>query len=239
MERETYKSTQEREQTFRTAIYHLRHNPAYLTLFALGLAGGSVVVAAFFRSTNSNVAIVATVSWIVFLIASLLVVAFVESRRTDAKSIYNYLIEDKANNSFFGSRSAERLTGRWNIFWYEGHGDDRQPYAPDPHEIANISTYGSMIFISSYDESMDKEEETYWLLGRMSDNLDVSLMYWGPKGRADLLTGVVFLEVSDTFEDKWEVMTGQWMGRTRDEKITIGDVEFIKYSRKINDLEST
>ncbi len=228
-------TSKEREATFKSAIYHLRHNPAYLTLFALGLAGGGVVITAFVRSSDTSVAIVATVSWIIFLIASLLVVAFVESRRSTGQLSLNISLDEKALKSFFESQSAERLSGRWNVFWYEGFGSERKAYTPDPHEIADISTNGSQIFIHSYDESMASSEEDYWFIGRISEKSDVSLIYWGPsKGSTKLLTGVAFLEVDDTFEGKGDVMTGWWRGRTRDEEVTTGAVEFIRFGRKTN-----
>jgi hypothetical protein len=219
----TLKTSPEREKTFRVAIFALKSNPAYLTLFCLGLMGGPVVAVAIFRP-DPRVAIAATVAWIIFLVASILVVAYVESRRPQTQDSPFEPSDQSARKTFLGSQSAEDLSGRWRVYWYEGRGEDRKAYDPDPEEIADISTNGPALFVHSYDPSTKSE---YWFFGRLSETGDVTLNYWS-KPEKGMLTGVLFLVVDKTFEKKGKKMCGWWQGRTRDGKVTTGEVEFVK-----------
>lgn len=212
-----------REKTYRVAISALKSNPAYLTLFCLGLMGGPVVAGAIFK-TDQLVAATATVSWLIFLLASIFVVAFVETRQTKSSDSSLIPTDEDATANFLSSKSASKLSGRWQVCWYKGTGEERQPYDPDPEEIAVISSRGPGLFIHSYDPSTKNE---YWLIGRLSDKLDVTLFYWG-KPDDGMLVGVVFLELDDSFDAKGNKMAGSWQGRTRDGEVTIGDVEFIR-----------
>lgn len=213
-----------REKTFRVAISALKTNPAYLTLFCLGLMGGPVIAGAMFTA-DGEIALVATVSWLIFLLASLLVVAFVESRRNplvsaDQQSLFTPP-DQLALSAFEDSHSAAKLSGRWSVHWFEGVGAERRPYSPDPEEIAIVTTRGPTLFIHCYDPSNLSE---YWLYGRLSDRLDLPLFYWS-KPETNMLTGVVFLSVDESFEAKGNRMSGWWRGRTRDNKMTVGEIE--------------
>ncbi len=214
----------EREKTFRVAISALKTNPAYLTVFCLGLMGGPVVGAALLNP-DKNVAIVATVAWTLFLLVSILVVAFVETRRNQLPDSSFEPPDEMARTTFLESREASMLSGRWHVHWFSGTGNDRKPYDLDPNETAIISTSGPSLFIHSYDASTSSE---YWLFGRISEKSDVSLIYWS-KRETNMLSGVVFLAVDESFESKGNKMSGWWHGRTRDGNVTFGDVEFIRY----------
>lgn len=227
MERVRTEVSQEREKTFRVAITALKTNPAYLTLFCLGLMGGPVVAGAMFY-TESIVPITATISWVLFLLAGILVVAFVESRRIKSQDSPFKPSDQLAQATFLKSKSASNLSGRWHVIWYEDTGRDRKPYDPDPNETAVISTNGPGLFIHSYDPSTKME---YWFFGRKSDRSDISMIYWS-KPENNMLTGVLYLEVDNSFEAKGNRMNGWWRGRTRNGVVTTGEVELVRYGHE-------
>lgn len=217
-----------REGTYRLIVSALKTNPAYLLLFSLGLLGGGMGVGTsavgLIRHDPTSLT-VGFGTWVLLLIATLLVIRFVESRRRPGSGLLEGL-DQKARDAYLAGSSADFLSGRWRAQWFEGHGESRKPYSPDPTEEISISTQGARVTCNSYDPSTKK---TYWLDGRLSDRGVVSLIYWSQieKGIA-ALTGTVLMRVDDSFEGRGERLAGSWCGFTRDGKITTGEVEWKK-----------
>ena len=186
------------EGTYRSIVDALRGNPAYLLVFVVGLLGGSfgIGTTAFgFIAGDSTLITIGLAggffAWTLLLIAALLVIRFVEQRRPDGGPRLPWL-DVAARESFYHGPSARELSGRWEVRWYEGYGDQRKEYPGDPKDSIQLATEGCRIRGSAFDPST---ELTYFVQGRLSHGNAVTLTYWS---RAEMseLSGVVLLELT-------------------------------------------
>ena len=214
-----------REGTYRQIIDSLKTNPAYLLLFAIGLLGGAmgVGVAAVGSYRGNTLSVVLGFStWVLLLLAALLVIRIVERRRQPIAG--TDIFDHAAREAFLSGPSAEQLSGRWSIEWFVGEGEERKPYEPDPKEEITITTYRSRIACSSFDPSLKR---SYWLEGRLSNESVITLLYWSAPDQG-FAAGVVFLLLDRSFETKGGRLSGWWRGFTRNGKVTTGSVEWTR-----------
>lgn len=213
-------------------ITKLGTQPEYLLMIAIGLLGGGMglgTTAVGLVKENETLTILGFVSWVLLLIVSFLVVRFVKRKSDKETSPVGFSLGGKAEEAFFSGQSAEPLQGRWRVYWFEGTGDSRRAYDPDPKETIDVIAYKSKVSCVSYDPST---EYTYWLEGRLSDRKTLSMIYWSnPERRVSGLSGVVLLDVDDSFEHCNKRMKGWWHGRTRDDKFICGEVEWEKMGK--------
>jgi hypothetical protein len=219
------KQASTREGTYQEIVKSLRTNPAYLLLFAIGLLGGAmgVGIAAVGSYRGNTVHLVLGFStWVLLLIAALLVIRIVERRREPTKGAD--VFDHAAREAFLSGPAADRLSGRWHVEWFIGEGAERKPYEPDPKEEVTITTHRSRIACSSYDPSLKR---TYWLDGRLSKEGIVTLLYWSAPDQG-FAAGVVFLLVDHRFEARGGHLSGWWRGFTRSGQVTTGCVEWTR-----------
>jgi hypothetical protein len=210
------------EKTFMAVAKGLYSNPAYLLLFGLGVMASTIVLGAFMYG-DSHITILSAVSWLIFLVSSICVVGFTEkSKLTEDDG--NFGPPDQAAvNAFVEGPSAENLSGTWDAFWFDKEGN---PYAGEPKERVTITCKGARMFISAYNESLDK---TYWMYGRLSDNDTVILIYWSAlESGFSSLVGTVIMELDTSFEARGRKMDGLWTGRGRNGEIIDGKVSWQK-----------
>ena len=212
---------QGREKTLMLVVQGLTTNPAYLLLFGLGLLASAIVLAVFVQG-DPMIATWSILSWFVFLIGSILVVAFNESKKD--KSIKARGIPDEtAEEAFFGGIESSHLSGFWQAKWKVVAGT---PHNDGDEDQINIVCDDAAIFASSFDK---KQGKTYWMRGRLSDCNIVTLMYWSSLDKGySCLTGCVVLKVDDSFEGKGRKMVGHWRGMGKDGNIVHGTTEWSK-----------
>lgn len=208
-------------------ITKLSKQPEYLLMIAIGLLGGGLglgTTTVGLIKGNDTLTLLGFVSWVLLLLVSFLVIRFVKKQSDRDTGPMGPSLGGKAQQAFFAGGNAERLQGRWKVFWYEGEGENRKPYTSDPKEIIDLLAHKSKIMCVSFDESIN---QTYWLEGRLSDRGSVTLMYWSSQDRRiSGLSGAVFMQVDDSFHAGGRRMKGWWRGWTRDKKITMGEVEW-------------
>lgn len=214
---------QGREKTFRMVAQGLMTNPAYLLLFGLGLMAGSVVLASLVGG-DPQTTLYSILSWFVFLIGSVLVVAWNETSGKD-KDDGNFrgIPDEVAENAFFKGTNAGFLSGFWKAKWHVTEGT---PHDHDDEDQVNLLCEDAAIFASSFDDETGK---TFWMFGRLSDCDVVTLTYWSSLEKGySFLTGCVVLELDESFEGKGRRMTGTWRGMGKDGSIVHGTTEWEK-----------
>lgn len=213
-----------REGTYLNIAHALVKNPAYLLLFSLGLLGGGMGVGTtmvgFFRE-NTTFMVLGFSSWALLVLASLLVILYVERPRQRRASMLEFL-DDKARDAFHSGADAAELSGEWDVKWYVGEGAARTAYSPDPEEKISVNTFGSGLCCTAVDESTKKR---YWLVGRISTRLSVPMLYWSQKGETEILTGVLLMRKEETGLGARR-LKGIWTGFTRDGQVTRGECEW-------------
>jgi len=205
-----------REKTLRLVVQGLTTNPAYLLLFGLGILASGVVCAVFVAG-NPTITTWTIISWFVFLVGSVLVVAHNESKsELDCNNVRG-IPDELAEEAFFGGVESSHLSGFWKAKWCVVEG---QPHDTDMEDQVNVICDDASIFASSFDEATSR---TYWMHGRLSDCDVLTLIYWSnlQKGYSGL-TGVVIMQVDDTFEGKGRKMYGVWHGMGKDGKLVKG-----------------
>ena len=210
-----------REKTLMLVVQGLTTNPAYLLLFGLGLLASGIVLAVFVQG-DPMVTMWSIISWFVFLIGSVLVVAYNESKKPTEEG-HQSIPDETALEAFYGGAEASHLSGFWKAKWHVIEGT---PHDPDSEDQINLICDDASIFASSFNEAQGK---TYWMQGRLSDCDVVTLLYWSclDKGYSSL-TGCVVLKVDDSFEAKGKKMAGTWRGMGKDGKIVHGTTTWEK-----------
>jgi hypothetical protein len=212
-----------RESTYQTIIRALRRNPAYLLLFAIGLLGGGMGVgttAVGLYRENTTFMVLGFSSFALLVLASSLVIVYVERPRQRPSSMLD-LLDDKARESFHAGAQAAELSGEWDVKWYVGEGASRAAYTPDPQEKISVSAFRSGLCCTAVDKSTRKR---YWLLGRVSTRHCIPMLYWSQQGETEILTGVVLLRQEETGLGARH-LKGLWSGFTRDGSVTRGECE--------------
>lgn len=205
-----------REKTLRLVVQGLMTNPAYLLLFGLGLLASAVVLAVFIKG-DPMVTLWSIITWFVFLIGSVLVVAWNESKVRPKIDIERGIPDETAEDAFFGGVEASHLSGFWKAHWHVVEGT---PHDSDETDQVSLICDDASIFVSSFDE---EEGKTYWMHGRLSDCDVVTLMYWSSLEKGySCLTGCVVMTVDDSFSGKGRRMEGYWRGMGKDGKIVHG-----------------
>lgn len=205
-----------REKTLRLVVQGLTTNPAYLLLFGLGILASGVVCAVFVAG-DPMMTTWTILSWFVFLIGSVMVVAYNESKKPQEPDNVRGISDETAEKAFFGGVEAAHLSGFWKAHWSVVQGE---PHDVDVEDQVNMICDDASIFASSFDEDTNR---TYWMHGRLSDCDIVTLMYWSSleKGYSGL-TGVVILKVDDSFAGKGKKMEGSWHGMGKDGELVHG-----------------
>jgi len=139
----------------------------------------------------------------------------------------------RSQKAFMFGGSAEYLEGTWSVKWlqYNSKTKKLEPYTiqdpttgkmvPYPNDVVTISVDGPHLWCRAQNAYTT---HTYWLEGRISSRRDVSLIYWSrSKPTSDELTGVLFLKLGNTENDKLK-MEGDWIGYSRHEEVTHGRV---------------
>ena len=210
-----------REKTLRLVIEGLTTNPAYLLLFGLGILASAIVLAVFVAG-DPIVTLWSVISWFVFLVGSVMVVAWNESKRTSGDKVRG-IPDETAEEAYFGGVESSHLSGFWKAKWHVVEGT---PHDTDDEDQVNLICDDASIFASSFDDTTKK---TYWMQGRLSDCDVVTLLYWSclEKGYSSL-TGCVVLKVDDSFDAKGKKMSGTWRGMGKDGKIVHGTTTWEK-----------
>ena len=213
-----------RESTYQSIVHALVKNPAYLLLFSLGLLGGGMgmgtTVVGFFRE-NTTFMVLGFSSWALLVLASLLVILYVERKGQRRTALLDFL-DDKAREAFHSGADAAEFSGEWDAKWYVGEGASRVAYSPDPEEKISVNTFGSGLCCNGVDESL---KQRYWLVGRLSTRLYVPMLYWSQKGDTEILTGVLLMRKEETGLGV-RLLKGFWTGFTRDGVVTRGECEW-------------
>lgn len=213
---------QGREKTLRLVVEGLTTNPAYLLLFGLGLLASAVVLAVFING-DPVVTLWSILSWFVFLIGSVIVVAWDVSRRQNSGNTVRGIPDETAEAAYFGGVEASHLSGFWKANWHVVEGT---PHDADETDQVNLICDDASIFASSFDKEQGK---TYWMHGRLSDCDVVTLMYWSSLEKGySCLTGCVVMTVDDSFTGKGKKMSGFWRGMGKDGQIVHGTTEWEK-----------
>jgi hypothetical protein len=215
-----------RESTYQTIVQALKRNPAYLLMFSIGLLGGGMgvgSVAVGFYSENTTFMVLGFSSWALLVVATSLVILYVERPRQRRSSLLD-LLDDKARESFHAGADATELSGEWDVKWYSGEGASLVPYSPDPEERIAVNAFRSGLCCTAVDESTKKR---YWLLGRVSTRQCVPMLYWSQQGETEILTGVVLLRKEETGLGPLR-FNGIWSGFTRDGAVTRGECEWTR-----------
>ena len=164
------------------------------------------------------------ISWFVYLVGSVLVVAKGETdKKIREDNTIRGIPDETAEEAYFGGLEASRLSGFWKAHWHVVEGT---PHDIDSEDQVNLICDDASIFGSSFNKEQGK---TYWLQGRLSDCGVVTLIYWSclEKGYSSL-TGCVVLEVDDSFEGKGNKMNGTWRGMGKDGNIVHGTTTWEK-----------
>ena len=155
----------------------------------------------------------------------------------------------QANLGFIGGEDAlkafrdggkpKRLEGVWRATWsvYDEQHRSKKHFVVNPNSpkrriaypaehIALVSS-GSAVFCTSHDAL--QIDQPYWLQGRLSDTDELSLIYWN-EGEKDnhYMTGTVFLRLVKEQYQGESILRGEWCGRTRDNNLVVGPVEWVK-----------
>jgi hypothetical protein len=178
----------------------------------------SAIVLAVFVQGDPIITLWTIISWFVYLVGSVMVVAWNESNRKDDKgNTVRGIPDETAEEAFFGGVESSHLSGFWKAKWHVTQG---QPHDVDEEDQVNIICDDASIFVSSFDTDTKR---TYWMHGRLSTDKTVTLMYWSSEDKGySGLTGVVVMKVDDTFIGKGRRMEGFWHGMGKDGELVHG-----------------
>ena len=114
---------------------------------------------------------------VILLGFALMVVIIISAREVFTKRNTGFFdaLGAKARNAFLAGPSAENLTGRWEVRWFEGEGDNRRVYETDPVEHIEITAHQCRVVCKAFDPS---SKHSYWLDGRVSTGGMLALNYW-------------------------------------------------------------
>ena len=147
------------------------------------------------------------------------------------------LLGNQAVKGFFQGNST-RLAGRWEVTWkkldeqgneidYTIKDENTGAEIPYPAEIASIKTHGALVSVENFDSTT---ERIYYLEGRLSSKNIVTLIYWSKPDISEMaLVGSLLLEYKESYGST--VMTGDWTGYDRTDKIVKGRVYWHKMDK--------
>jgi hypothetical protein len=182
-------------KTLRAVANGLARRPAYLLLFGLGIIGGSVAGTVGVLG-DSYYQIFAIGSMFIFLIVSATAGMKIEVSIQAASA--NLIPDEGARQEFGHGPNSIRLSGAWQLHWKKEDGHE--------HDNIAIVVNGPVVFGSAFD---DENVRTYWLLGRITDDGDLSATLWGEDGQGPI--GCVFLS-----KESRELFSGTWKGLGKD-----------------------
>jgi hypothetical protein len=210
-------SNASREKTLRLIINGLVSRPSFLLLFGMGVMASAVVLGTFCLADPKLVTF-AVGSWFIYLLICAAVAYVSEKGRKSGLSHP----DETAMEAFEGGPDAGFLAGHWTANWKTNE-------RPDDKERIDglvIMTSGSKIFVSMEDTEICR---TYWMLGRLSEEHLLSMVYWHDKEKGfSQMCGNVLLMVDDSFGGKGRIMTGTWKGMGKDGTVAHGDTVWKK-----------